>query len=328
MVTLRVRSMVWFATGVALTLLVTVLVMQAWRVDAAPGDTDSTFVPTAGCRVADTRGTSTVGPRDTPLGAGESFMVAIHGDNGECTAALAIPADAVGVALNVTAVNATASSNIRIFPADLVEVPLLSNLNVSAGAPPTPNKVDVKLSPDGMIRVYNFNGSVNIVIDVVGYYTNASLQELSQAVVALEQAQATNTSAIAVLDAAQPFAVTAREDFESVTFVDEAVVFVEVTAPVAGRVTVNSTTNVEQNSVGETVRCSIIAQELLVPAVDVDYLQRWESPGPVGLFEQMSGTRTFEIAAGVTVTYSLVCDASEVLILEDSVLTAIFTPAP
>jgi len=337
-----------------------VLVMQAWRVDAAPGDTDSTFVPTAGCRVTDTRSTSTVGPRNTPLGDDESFTVTIHGGNGECTGVLAIPTDAVGVAVNVTAVNATASSNIRVFPADLAEVPLLSNLNVSAGAPPTPNKVDVKLSPDGKVKVYNFNGSVNIVIDVVGYYTNASLQELSQRVVALEAAQATNTSAIAVLeaaqatntsaiavleaaqatntsaiavlDAAQPFAVTARDSSVVVTATDEVVVSVAVTAPVAGRVTVNSTSNAFDSDAGGQVRCSIIAQESMVPIdLDFNYLQQWESPGADGSYAQLAGTRTFEIVAGVTVTYSLVCDHAETSPtseLFDSVLTAIFTPTP
>ena len=43
------------------------------------------------------------------------------------------------------------------------------------GGGPTPNKVDVKLSPDGKIEVYNFNGSVNVILDVVGYYTNSSV---------------------------------------------------------------------------------------------------------------------------------------------------------
>ena len=36
----------------------------------------------------------------------------------------------------------------------------MSNLNVTAGAPATPNKVDVKLSSDGKIRVFNFRGTV------------------------------------------------------------------------------------------------------------------------------------------------------------------------
>ncbi len=174
--TIRVRTAAWFATAIVVSVICALLVTQAWSAGAAPGGTDSTFVPTAGCRLADTRpAPDNVGLRSNPLGAGDVFEVAVHGANGDCTGGLAIPADAVAVALNVTAVNATSSSNIRVYPADLAEVPLLSNLNVSAGAPPTPNKVDVKLSPDGKIRVYNFRGSVNIFIDVVGYYTNSSL---------------------------------------------------------------------------------------------------------------------------------------------------------
>ncbi|MEO1058001.1 MAG: hypothetical protein AAFY28_13905 [Actinomycetota bacterium] len=185
--TIRIRSVMWFATAVALGVISTLLISAAWSADAAPGDEDATFVPTAGCRVTDTRPPpQNVGPRSTPLGEGDTFTVAIHGDNGECTGPLAIPPDAVGVALNVTATNATTSSNIRVFPANLTEVPLLSNLNVAAGAPPTPNKVDVQLSPAGAIAVYNFKGSVDIVIDIVGYYTSASLTELASDVARLE----------------------------------------------------------------------------------------------------------------------------------------------
>ncbi len=124
-------------------------------------------------------GLTTSGPRSTPLGPDETYEITIHGDNGECTGPLAIPSDATGVAANVTAVGATTSSNIRLFPANLTEVPLLSNLNVSAGAPPTPNKVDVQLSPDGKIKAYNFRGNVHLIIDIVGYYTASSLNELA-----------------------------------------------------------------------------------------------------------------------------------------------------
>lgn len=161
--------------GVAATLIVT----SAWRAGAAPGDTDTTFNPTAGCRITDTRGPSNIGPRSTPLGPNETLEVQVHGGNGECTGPLAIPAEATAIAANVTAVGATAASNVRLFPANLTTVPLLSNLNVTAGAPPTPNKVDVQLSPDGKIKVFNFQGSVHILIDIVGWYGPGSLQQLA-----------------------------------------------------------------------------------------------------------------------------------------------------
>jgi len=199
--TIRIRTVAWFTTAVVLSVLCTLLVTQAWSATAAPGDADSTFVPTAGCRVVDTRpAPATIGSRTAPLGAGDIFEVAVHGANGDCTGPLAIPTDAVAVALNVTAVNATARSNIRVYPADLVEVPLLSNLNVTAGAPPTPNKVDTKLSADGKIRVFNEFGSVNIFIDVVGYYTDAKLAALQGEIDAVEAANATQQTEIDALE--------------------------------------------------------------------------------------------------------------------------------
>ncbi len=167
------------AITAAVAVAVTLAVTATWQADAAPGDEDATYFPTAGCRLADTRGPDNIGPRSTPLGADEVYEIQIHGANGECTGPLAIPADATGISANVTAVNATTSSNIRLYPANLTDVPLLSNLNVTAGGPATPNKVDVQLSPDGKIKVYNFRGSVDIVIDIVGFYSPSSLTELA-----------------------------------------------------------------------------------------------------------------------------------------------------
>ncbi|MEO1057804.1 MAG: hypothetical protein AAFY28_12890 [Actinomycetota bacterium] len=175
----RLRPVLWTMLVAAAAVAATLVVSDVWQAGAAPGDTDATFNPTAGCRLTDTRGPNNIGPRATPLGAGEVFEVMVHGSNGDCSGPLAIPADATGVALNVTAVGATAASNIRVYPANLTDVPLLSNLNVTAGAPPTPNKVDVQLSPDGKLNVFNFRGSVHILIDVVGYYTPSSLQTLA-----------------------------------------------------------------------------------------------------------------------------------------------------
>lgn len=346
--TVRVRAVAIFAAAMVLAVVCTSVATRAWSVGAASGGEDSTFVPTAGCRLADTRpAPDNVGSRSTPLGAGDIVEMTVHGSNGECTGALAIPSHAVAVALNVTAVNATATSNIRLYPANLSSVPLLSNLNVTAGAPAIPNKVDVKLSPDGKIRVFNFAGRVNVILDVVGYYTNSTLQELSQRVASLEAAQAagvdpavlaridaleidvaTNTSAIAELDAAQPFAVTFRDDDKTVTATAAPVVSVTVTAPVAGQVTVISTTGPEEDTGGDDVWCSITQ---LTTLLDFNYLQRWESSGWSGGFSQLAGTRTFDIAAGATATYNLVCDhigSSGSAVVHDPVLTAIFTPAP
>jgi hypothetical protein len=85
--------------------------------------------------------------------------------NGNCT----IPPDATAVAMNVTAVNGTAGSFLTIWPSDIAR-PLASSLNWVPGSPPTPNKVDVKLSGNGMIGMFNNAGSVDLLADVVGYY--------------------------------------------------------------------------------------------------------------------------------------------------------------
>ncbi|NOX29856.1 MAG: YncE family protein, partial [Actinobacteria bacterium] len=172
--------MAWFAAVVVLSLLATLLVSQQWRAVAAPGDDDSTFVPVTPCRLFDFRsGADNVGVKSTPLGAGEGnrYVQDVVGSNGDCV----IPGDAVAVSMNVTIVNPTSQSNLRVFPAD-VATPNASNLNWLAGQSPTPNKVDVKLSPDGKIRLYNHVGTVNVLADVVGYYTAESLKELAASV--------------------------------------------------------------------------------------------------------------------------------------------------
>jgi hypothetical protein len=127
------------------------------------------FVPIAPCRLFDLRpAPDLVGPRSAPLGAGETYTQAVRGANGLCD----IPADATAVAMNVTAVGGTAGSFLTIWPSDISPRPLASNLNWVPGSPATPNKVDVKLSVDGNINMFNLTGSVSVLADVVGYYAD------------------------------------------------------------------------------------------------------------------------------------------------------------
>lgn len=125
------------------------------------------FVAITPCRLFDTRATEPVGPRTTPLGPGETFQQSVRGTNGNCV----LPSDAVAVALNMTAVNGTSASYLTVWPSDATR-PLASSLNWVAGAPPTPNKVDVKLGADGAIKLFNNAGNVDVLADVVGYYVD------------------------------------------------------------------------------------------------------------------------------------------------------------
>lgn len=117
------------------------------------------------CRILDTR--TDIGGSDSAIGAGtgEILTVQAHGMNGDCD----IPAEASGLSLNVTAVRPSQRTNLRIFP-DANNVPLASNLNPEPGQPPTPNAVTTLLDPAGTFSIFNEAGSVDLVIDVNGYY--------------------------------------------------------------------------------------------------------------------------------------------------------------
>lgn len=124
------------------------------------------------CRVTDTRPAPfNVGPRNSPIGPAESLTIQITGDNGNCTGTLAVPTDAVAVALNVTAIDNTAQSHFRIYPADAT-LPTVSNLNFGIGQTPIANKVDVGLSPTGQIKIFNRAGTTHAAVDISGYYTD------------------------------------------------------------------------------------------------------------------------------------------------------------
>ena len=131
------------------------------------GGTASVYVPIVPCRLVDTRsGPDNVGNRNSPLQPAETVTFAVWGTNGNCT----IPTAATGIATNATAVHPTADSYVTIYPADADPRPTASNLNVVAQQPPTPNQVTVGLSATGAIRAYNNGGTLDLVIDIVGYY--------------------------------------------------------------------------------------------------------------------------------------------------------------
>lgn len=155
----------WAAIGAAVAVSLGAGGLAITNAASAPGGR-SAFVPITPCRLFDTRSDSSVGARKTPLIVGESFVQQVTGTNGNCT----IPLDAVGIAFNVTAVNGTSASYLTVWPSDAPR-PLASNLNWIAGAPATPNKVDVKLSGDGKASFFNNAGTVDVIADIVGYYT-------------------------------------------------------------------------------------------------------------------------------------------------------------
>jgi len=140
-------------TGVAMNL--------AQAVSTAP----SQLVTIAPCRLLDTRPSSNVGERRGALTTNETITVTVTGAHGNCS----IPANATGIVANATEDRGTAPSYLTLYPADVTQ-PLVSNVNWLPGQEPTPNQVTVGLSNDGKIKVYNLAGSVEVIIDIFGYY--------------------------------------------------------------------------------------------------------------------------------------------------------------
>ncbi len=169
--TIRAR---WAAIGaaVAVTLGAGTITGTLPIVDAVTSSGERTvYTAVVPCRLIDTRPDAqfNVGPRTTPLGQGETDTFDARGAQGECPAA-SLPDDAVALALNVTALDATADGFLT-FWADGTR-PNAASLNPSPAQPPVPNAVTTEQSASGSFNVYNENGTVDIVIDVLGYYTD------------------------------------------------------------------------------------------------------------------------------------------------------------
>jgi hypothetical protein len=158
----------WAAIGAAIAVSVGAGgLMSASAAPISSGER-ATYVPINPCRVMDTRqAPETKGPRNSPLQANETHTITVWGLQGDCN----IPDDAVGVVMNVAAVNPTASSFLTVYPGGSA-LPLAANLNWVAGQPPLSNAVTADLSATGTLSFYNKFGSVNVAADIVGYYVN------------------------------------------------------------------------------------------------------------------------------------------------------------
>ncbi len=153
--------------------VVGVAVQQSVSADVSSGDRPVLIQITA-CRLADTRpAPDNVGPRLGKLGPGETVTFDVQAASTECAGK--IPTDAIGLSMNVTALNATSKSFFTIWPSG--PLPLASSLNPAPGEPPTPNGVATPID-GGKFNVYNNRGNTDILIDVNGYYVNHNHDDL------------------------------------------------------------------------------------------------------------------------------------------------------
>jgi hypothetical protein len=127
----------------------------------------STFRAVDPVRLLDTR-------RTRAVGAGGLVDLRVTGP---------VPSGATAVALTVTAVGATADTDVRAYPAsaDPGAVPQVSNVNAPSAAP-VPNLVVVRVGADGVVRLRNSSGRVHLLADLAGYYSADPSGDLFRAV--------------------------------------------------------------------------------------------------------------------------------------------------
>lgn len=162
--------------GVGAAIALTMAWVWPAQAGGGSGALPTQFVPMTPCRLVDTRpAPDTIGARDTPLPPNADIEFQVRGANGQCV----IPPEATAISTNVTAVAPSANSYLTVYPGDAPR-PLASNLNFRAGSFPVPNAVTVRLSITGSIKVYNKAGNVNVIVDIVGYYIEASSTSTSR----------------------------------------------------------------------------------------------------------------------------------------------------
>jgi hypothetical protein len=321
-----------FALGATLGVALTLTATQAWNATAAPGDSDTTYVPVTPCRLLDTRpGTLPASGKKTPLGPGVANIHTqqVTGNVGSC---VGIPATATAVAMNVTAANATASSFLTVYPADKA-LPNASNLNWVAGQAPIPNKVDVRLSADGKIKMYTESGTVNVIADVVGYYTPTSLVEIDDRLAALEAKVGADRSVV------EYAAAIDEVDIELATVSPELIVApaskhltVTINAPRAGKIAVVANATAKK-TFGSGTTGRLVCQITDDPAatgidagLDGDVLGIAAPVGTDGAQPSLGTNRVFDVAAGPH-TYDLICAATdEPVTIHYRSMSATFTP--
>ena len=135
---------------------------------AAASSDDGRYTALVPARILDTRTGTGGGVR---LGPGASVEVQVSGRGG-------VPAaGAAAAVLNVAATGTTATSYLTIHPTGEPR-PLAANLNFTAGDTVS-NRAMVKLGGGGKVTIYNNAGGADVVVDVGGWFSSASVAPAS-----------------------------------------------------------------------------------------------------------------------------------------------------
>lgn len=127
------------------------------------------YYPLVPARIIDTRQCvpcgAPIGPFGAPLGGGQFYTIQVAGSGGVPSTAGAAHA----MAANVTATDTSQGSYFTLWPNDGSVRPNASDLNWRPGVTAA-NLTVTKLSSGGSLDVYNYFGSVDLIIDIAGYY--------------------------------------------------------------------------------------------------------------------------------------------------------------
>lgn len=145
--------------------------VNGWFTDGTgPAANGAHFTGITPTRITDTRPGSGEPNAGRTLGSGiagdpsASLAVQVGGEGG-------IPATATAVVANVTVTNIKVPSFLTVFPGGSAR-PTASDLNWVSNQT-VPNLVVAKLGRDGTIELYNHAGTADVVVDVVGWYSQS-----------------------------------------------------------------------------------------------------------------------------------------------------------
>ncbi len=133
--------------------------LSGWYAD----NTGAGFEPLPPARILDTR--SGLGAPKARVGSDKHIDLLVRGRGG-------VPSGATGVVFNLAGVAPSRDTFLAATPKPLVGVaePSVSSVNLRAGEI-VPNLVSVPIGANGRVRLYNRAGTIDLVADVVGYFS-------------------------------------------------------------------------------------------------------------------------------------------------------------
>jgi hypothetical protein len=307
------------------------------------------------CRLTDTRPQFLVGPRATPYGPNETVTWVGTGAQGNCN----VPAGVSALALNVTALDATAPTYLQFAPGNTVTPGGASSLNPVPGEPPTPNAVTISIDDEGEFSIYNLAGTVHVIIDVVGYFddhmhtgadivdgslTGADVEDGSIAGADITDGSVTGddvlNNSLSHIETSNEAGIAYNSESDPVvlTTADVFVVRTRINVPSDGYVVALAELQWENGTAGlDRARCQITKGADTTIDANEPYLRLTDGGDPnSGMFYSDTHQRVLEVAAaddtGTILTgfgqyINLVCDETNGAVdIEYSTLTLQFFP--